>query len=218
VGRVKLLIADDHPVVRKGLQEIFGMENDIELVGEAQDGPEIVAKAKELEAQVVLMDLKLPKMDGIWATREIKKLSPEIKIIILTSYQIDEDILASIEAGADGYLLKDTPAAEIVKAVLTVHSGESFLHPLVTKKVLGEVRAGLKKEDAFGLTARELEVLQHMARGCKNQEIATELWISETTVKAHVSRILQKLGTADRLQAIVKASQQKLVDLREQNI
>jgi len=218
VGRVKLLIADDHPVVRKGLQEIFGMENDIELVGEAQDGPEIVAKAKELEAQVVLMDLKLPKMDGIWATREIKKISSEIKIIILTSYQIDEDILASIEAGADGYLLKDTPAAEIVKAVFTVYRGESFLHPSVTKKVLGEVRAGLKKEDTFGLTARELEVLQHMARGCKNQEIATELWISETTVKAHVSRILQKLGTADRLQAIVKASQQKLVDLREQNI
>ena len=216
MGKVRLLVADDHPVVRKGLQEIFGMENEIDLVGEAEDGPEIVEMARELDPQVVVMDLKLPKMDGIWATREIKKLSPDVKILILTGYEIDEDIIASIEAGADGYLLKDTSAAELVKAVFTVYHGESFLHPSIAKKLLGGIRAGLRKEgDEFGLTARELEVLQLMARGCKNQEIAKELWISETTVKAHVSKILQKLGTTDRVQTVVKAAQKELIDFKE---
>lgn len=219
MAKIKLLIADDHQVVRSGLRAIFELEDDFEVVTEASDGEEVVNKAKRFSPQVILMDIRMPKLDGIAASQKIKEFLPKAKILILTSYQSEEEVNQAIKAKVDGYLLKDAPAAEIIKAVRGVNKGESFLHPSVTRKVIdGYLKSSKEREEkaSYNLTSRELEVLQLMSEGYKNKDIAAKLWLAETTVKAHAGKIMQKLGAADRTQAIVFALQKGLIEVRKE--
>jgi NarL family two-component system response regulator LiaR len=208
--RIRVLIVDDHAVVREGLRTFLGMLSDIEIAGEATDGAAGVEAVAKRHPDVVLMDLLMPGMDGVEATRRIREAHPDVKVIVLTSFAEEDKVFPALRAGASGYLLKDVKPAELAETIRAVARGESRLAPDVTKKVLSGIVAGAPggkaaPSPAETLTAREEEVLRCLARGRSNKEIAADLFIAEKTVKTHISSILAKLELADRTQAAVYA-------------
>jgi NarL family two-component system response regulator LiaR len=211
---IRVLIVDDHAVVRQGLQAFLQTQDDVDVVGEAADGEEAVRQVRELVPDVVLMDLVMPKLDGIAAIGEMRALSPSTKVIVLTSFADDEKVFAAVKAGAAGYLLKDVQPRELGEAIRTVYRGAAQLHPTVAAKLMQEVAESGRQPAALdSLTDREMDVLRLIARGMSNKEIALELGVAEKTVKTHVSNILQKLHLADRTQAALYAVRERLVDL-----
>jgi NarL family two-component system response regulator LiaR len=210
---IRLLIVDDHKVVRQGLRFLLQQEADIEIVGEAADGEQAVAAVRQYVPTVVLLDLLMPKMDGLAALRAIKEISPVTQVIILTSHQGDDGLFDAIKAGALSYVLKTAGVDVVVESVRAAARGESLLDPSVAAKVLEEMRRGRDRDEVDPLSKREVEVLSALARGRSNKEIAKELSIGEETVKTHVSNILSKLHLADRTQAAIYGLQKRLVRL-----
>jgi NarL family two-component system response regulator LiaR len=208
---IAILIADDHPVVRQGLRTFLETQDGLDVVGEASDGAEAAELAQQLVPDVVLMDLVMPGLDGVEATRRIREISPSTKVIVLTSFDADEKVFPAVKAGAAGYLLKDVRPQDLAEAVRRVHAGEALLAPSVAAKLMQEV-AG-ERQPVSGLTGRELEVLRLIARGLPNKLIAQELVVSEKTVKTHVSNILAKLHLTDRTQAALYAVREGLAEL-----
>lgn len=212
---VKVLIVDDHDIVRQGLRYYLDVYDEIEVVGEAATGLEAVALVREKEPDVVLMDLVMPEMDGVEATRELLALSPATKVIVLTTFAEEQKVFPAIEAGATSYLLKDIKPPDLVNAILAAHRGESQLHPDIAKKLMSRVVTSSQEiqETAFSkeLTKREMEVLRLIAEGFNNRDLAQTLTISEKTVKKHVSSILHKLKLTDRTQAAIYAYKHGLV-------
>ena len=211
--RIRVLIADDHPVVRQGLHTFLDLQEDLEVVGEARDGQEAVDLVRQLQPDIVLMDLVMPRLSGIDAIPQVREASPSTKVIVLTSFADDEKVFPAVKAGAAGYLLKDAQPQELAQAIRTVHSGEALLHPSIAAKLMHEYAEDESRGKKDVLTPRELEVLRHLARGMSNKEIAKSLVLSEKTVKTHVSNILQKLDLADRTQAALYAVRHGLADL-----
>ena len=199
---IRILIADDHSVVRQGLKMFLGLDPELEVVGEASDGEEAVSKAKELQPDVVLMDLLMPKMDGITATATIRRAQPDTEVIALTSVLEDASVVAAVRAGAIGYLLKDTQADELCSSIHAAAAGQVRLAPQAAARLMNEVRT---PENPETLTDREIEVLRLLAQGQANKEIARALHIAEKTVKTHVSNILAKLSLQSRTQAALYA-------------
>ena len=206
---VRILVTDDHPVVRAGLSGMLSGEPDFEVVGEAQNGKDAVVFVGELKPDVVLMDLRMPEMDGVTAIGHIKSDYPDVHILVLTTYESDADILRAIETGATGYLLKDTPREELFGAIRLVAEGKSPLAPGVATRLMQRMR-GSEEE---GLSTREIEVLELVARGTSNKEIAKQLWVSETTVKSHMLHIFDKLGVTDRTAAVTAALKRGIIRL-----
>lgn len=212
---IRVLLTDDHAIVRKGVRALLATERGIQVVGEACNGMEAVAQAEALRPDVILMDLVMPELDGIEATRQITARLPGTRILILTSFAADEKVFPAIKAGALGYLLKDSGPEELVRAIQQVYQGEPSLEPSIARKVLLEVIHPPKPESLTTdpLTERELEVLRHIAQGCSNKEIAVKLSLSELTVRTHVSNILCKLHLASRTQAALYALQKGITSL-----
>lgn len=207
---IRVLLVDDQAMVRSGLRMILESERDLEVVGEAGDGQEALIEARRLAPDVVLMDVRMPGVDGLEGTRRIMtQLSPPPRVLVLTTFDLDEYVYGALQAGASGFLLKDAPADELVAAVRVVAAGDALLSPKVTRRVIEQfTRQRPSQPEVPGLdqlTEREREVLTLVARGRSNSEIAEELFVSETTVKTHVSHILTKLGLRDRVQAVVAA-------------
>lgn len=204
---IRLLIADDHKVVRRGLHFFLSTQKDIEIVGEAEDGEEAVKMVRTLLPDVILMDLSMPVMNGVDATKEIRTFNEQIKIIILTSYADQDHVIPAIQAGASGYQLKDVEPDELVHTIREVLKGESKLHPKVTSHVMSHLMQTNQKDEKLltPLTNRENDVLKEIAKGKSNKEIAASLYITEKTVKTHVSNILSKLSLSDRTQAALYA-------------
>jgi DNA-binding NarL/FixJ family response regulator len=207
--RIRLCIADDHPVVRNGLVGMLTSQPDFEVVGEAADGQEAVDLVASSAPDVVLMDLRMPVMDGLTAIRAIRARPEPPPILVLTTYDADSDIVRAIEAGAAGYLLKDAPPAELYAAVRAAASGGSPLSPAVAARIIHRVRDG---GDA-ALSSREADVLRLVARGASNREIGRDLRISEATVKTHLIHVFEKLGVGDRTSAVTRAIERGLIDL-----
>ncbi len=204
--KIRVLIADDHAIVREGTRRVLESEKDIEVVGEASDGEEAVSQATRLQPDVAIIDIAMPKVNGIEATRQIKTLLPATAVLILTAYDNDQYIFSLLEAGAAGYLLKNVHGSELVEAVRSVHNGESVLHPVIASKVLHrfvpstrEVKGGAPEL----LSQRELEVLKLAAKGMSNKDIAEELYLSARTVQAHLANIFGKLQVGSRTEAIL---------------
>jgi DNA-binding NarL/FixJ family response regulator len=215
---IKVLIADDQALVRTGFRMILDAEDDIEVAGEAADGLEAISAAKSERPDVILMDVRMPNMNGIEATRQLvdKDDVEPIRVLILTTFDLDEYVYDALRAGASGFLLKDAPPEELVHAVRVVERGDALIAPSITKRLIEEISQRPAQQSAApealeSLTQRELEVLQLMARGLSNHEIAQELFVSDTTVKTHVGRVLMKLGLRDRVQAVVLAYESGVV-------
>ena len=208
---IRVLIADDHPVVRAGLQGMLASQPDFEIVAEAATGAEAVALTARFGPQVVLMDLRMAELDGAAATAEITKQYPKTAVLVLTTYESNADILRAIEAGATGYLLKDTPRDELFAAIRKVAEGTAVLAPAVATRLLQQLQHPLQE----GLSSRELEVLTLVARGASNKEIARRLHVSEATVKSHLIHIFGKLGVDDRTAAVTVALERGLLRLDE---
>jgi NarL family two-component system response regulator LiaR len=202
---IRVLIADDHPIVREGLRLLLAGERGMELAGEAVNGNELVVKARDLKPDVILTDLIMPEKDGLQAIREIHKDSPSAKIIVLTSFAEDDRILAALKAGATGYLLKDSLPEELLAAIRDVYAGKPSLSSPIASKLLHELSAPQEEMDSDELTEREMEVLKLVAKGLSNQEIAQQVGLSEWTVRARVSAILEKLRLSNRTQAALYA-------------
>ena len=201
-GRIRLLIVDDHPVVRDGLRGILEGSPDCEVVGEAANGAEAVTRARALRPDVVLMDLRMPDVDGVTAIKRLAELGVEARVLVLTTYDTDADVVPAIEAGATGYLLKDSPRSDLLRAVRAAVHGEAVLSPSVATRLLGQVRGQGRAPAPEPLSARELDVLALIARGCSNRDAAVRLFISEATVKTHLLHIYAKLGVNDRAAAV----------------
>lgn len=195
---IRVLIVDDHPVVRDGIRGVFTGDSDFEVVGEAADGREAVARAGVFHPDVVLMDLRMPELDGVGATREITKSGIGAQVLILTTYDTESDVLPAIEAGAIGYLLKDTPRDELRRAVKAAAAGESVLSPPIARHLMGQIRRPQRET----LSERELQILSMVAKGATNKRVAAELFISEATVKTHLLHVYEKLGVNDRAAAV----------------
>lgn len=210
---IRILIADDHPVVREGLAGMIGTQPDLQVVGEAGNGVEAIRQAAALQPDLILMDLQMPTMDGAVAIRQILQDNPRARVLVLTAFDTDERILHAVEAGAQGYLLKGAPRDDLFRAIRVVADGGSLLQPSVAAKLLTRVGQMLKHDDAEQLTDREREVLDLLAKGFRNKEIAERLFISERTVKFHVGIIFQKLAVSNRAEAVSKAIQSGLVKL-----
>ena len=213
---IRLLLVDDHAVVRKGLRGFLELMDGFEVVGEGSNGTDAVSLAQQLQPDVVLMDLIMPEMDGIEATRRIMAANPGIKILILSSFGDDDNVFPAIQAGALGYVLKDISPNDLAEAIRQTAQGKSHLHPDITNKLISRVQQGPNQEDETNqlikeLTERELEVLIQIGHGLSNKEIASELSISPKTVKTHVSSILSKLQLADRTQAAIFSIRQGLI-------
>ena len=206
---VRILVTDDHPVVRAGLSGMLSGEPDFEVVGEAQNGKEAVAFVGERKPDVVLMDLRMPEMDGVTAIQHIKSNYPDVHILVLTTYESDADILRAIETGATGYLLKDTPREELFGAIRMVAQGQSPLAPGVAARLMQRMR----DPEEEGLSTREIEVLELVAHGTSNKAIAKQLWVSETTVKSHMLHIFDKLSVTDRTAAVTEALKRGIIRL-----
>jgi DNA-binding NarL/FixJ family response regulator len=210
VKRIRLIIADDHPVVRAGLQGMLASQPDFEIVGEATNGAEAVALAATLQPDLVLMDLRMATMDGVAATAQIRRQLPALPVLVLTTYDSDADILRALEAGATGYLLKDAPRDQLFSAIRDVAQGKSALTPAV----MARLQRRLHSSSMDGLSAREIEVLTHVARGSSNKQIARHLHISEATVKSHLIHIFSKLGVTDRTAAVMVALERGLLNIQ----
>jgi two-component system, NarL family, response regulator LiaR len=211
---IRLLIADDHRIVREGLRALFSTEPGIDLVGEAADGEQAVALARQLQPDVILLDMMMPRKDGLAAISEIKQHNPQARILVLTSFAEDDKVFPAIKGGALGYLLKDSSPAELLQAIRDVYAGEASLHPTIARKLIRELNRPAElppTEDP--LTERELEVLRHVAQGLSNDDIAARLVVSERTVRSHVSNILDKLHLANRTQATLYALKQGIASL-----
>ncbi len=204
---IRLLIVDDHPVVRDGLRGLFAGDAGFDVVGEASDGLEAVAACKRTRPDVVLMDLRMPRLDGVAAIRKVRELHPTIHVLVLTTYDTDSDVLPAVEAGATGYLLKDAPRVELLRAVRAAARGEAVLSPSVASRLLSQVRS----PGSEGLSPREIEVLGMIARGATNREAAAKLFISEATVKTHLLHAYAKLGVKDRAAAVAIAVERGLI-------
>jgi DNA-binding NarL/FixJ family response regulator len=209
VSNIRLVIVDDHPVVRDGLRGMLESQPDFEVVGEASNGEEAVQLASSLNPEVMLMDLRMPVMDGVTALREIKASNPAVQVLVLTTYDSDADILLAIEAGAMGYLLKDTSREDMYAAIRATARGESVLSPGVASRLIGQMRAPAEEK----LSSREVEVLQLVAEGASNREIASSLHISQATVKSHLIHIFDKLGVSDRTAAVTVALRRGILSL-----
>ncbi|HSJ52700.1 MAG TPA: response regulator transcription factor [Anaerolineae bacterium] len=214
--RIRILLVDDHAIVRKGLRALLVTEPGLEVVGEAENGQQAIAEARRLCPDVVLMDLVMPGMDGLEATRRIVAEQPEVRILVLTSFAADDKVFPALKAGALGYLLKDSGPEELVQAIQQVHRGESSLHPSIARRLLQEL-AGPGQQDAVSgvLSPRELDVLRLLAQGWTNREIAERLGIGEATVRTHVSSILSKLNLGSRTQAALYALRVGLASLSD---
>lgn len=205
---IRVLLADDHPVVREGLAAMLRAEPDLEVVGEAGNGDEAVAMAARLRPDVVLMDLRMPRLDGASATARIAQDVPDARVLVLTTYDTDADIVRAVEAGATGYLLKDTPRSQLADAIRAAARGETVLAPPVAAKLVGRLRV---EPSAPALTARELEVLKLVAAGYTNAEIGRSLFIGESTVKTHLLKVFGKLGVDNRTRAVAVATDRGLL-------
>lgn len=213
---IRVLVADDHAIVRKGICALLATEPDIEVVGEAKDGQEAIAKAQKLQPDVVLMDLVMPETDGLEAIRHITACQPEVRILVLTSFASDDKVFPAIRAGTLGYLLKDSGPEELVHAIHQVYHEQSSLHPTIARKLLQQLAHPSHREpDADLLTEREAEVLRLVAQGQSNREISHLLTISEATVRTHVSHILTKLNLSSRTQAALYALREGLTSLHD---
>jgi NarL family two-component system response regulator LiaR len=211
---IRILLADDHAILRKGIRALLSTEPDIEVVGEAGDGAEALAQAQALQPDVILMDLVMPGMDGIEATHQIVTRQPDARILVLTSFVADDKVFPAIKAGALGYILKDTGPDELVRAIRQVHRGQPTMEAEIARKVLFELAQPPRQPPTVDpLTARELEVLRLLAQGKSNREIAEDLVLSEMTVRTHVSNILGKLHLASRTQAALYALKEGLASL-----
>ncbi len=214
---IRLLIAEDQTLMRQGLTTILGLEPGISVVGEASNGQEAIAKVAELRPDVVLMDVQMPVMDGVEATRIISGQYPETRVVILTTFDYEEYVFEGVKAGAMGYMLKDTPAPELANTIKRVHAGEQFIQPAVASKILFEfARSGAASRaaaapDYESLSDREVEIISRLAQGMSNRDIADDLALAEGTVKNYVSTILSKLHAANRVQAINLARQRKII-------
>ncbi|WP_308420220.1 response regulator transcription factor [Pseudoclavibacter endophyticus] len=201
------MIVDDHPIVRGGLRDTFADVEDIVVVGEAGDGAEVIERARTLAPDVVLMDLRMPRMDGAAATAALREQAPDARVLILTTFDSERDVLPAIEAGAIGYLLKDALPQELMRAVRAAARGESVLAPSATQHLMGQVR----RPSAGALTDREKEVLQLVANGSSNREAATALFIGEASIKTHLQHIYDKLGVRDRASAVAEGYRRRLL-------
>ena len=217
MAEIRILIVDDHEMVRNGLSVMMEREEDFTVVGQAQNGREAVELVSKLRPDVVLMDLRMPEMDGVEAMRQIRANQDDVKFLVLTTYDTDEYIFDAIQAGAKGYLLKDASREELFRAVRTVNRGESLIEPAVVSRVLDRLtelsRRAAQGPDHLALSEREVEVLQLMARGSANKQIAGDLSITESTVKTHVANIFQKLEVSHRTEAVTKAMSQGIIKL-----
>jgi NarL family two-component system response regulator LiaR len=213
VNNVRVLIVDDHAIVRKGIRALLSETPGFEVVGEAGNGQDAVRRAQETHPDVILMDLLMPGMDGIEATRQITSSQPQTRIVVLTSFAADNNVFPAIKAGALGYLLKDSSPEELVRAIRQVHRGEPSLDPAIARKLMQEIARPVERQPApEALTAREMQVLGLIAQGLSNQDIADRIMVSEPTVRTHVSRILAKLHLASRTQAALYAVREGLTD------
>jgi len=211
---IRVLIVDDHTIVRKGIRALLAEIDDLEVVGEAADGQEASVQADRLRPDVILMDLAMPRMNGIEATRQIKTRQPESRVLVMTSFATDEKVLPAIKAGALGYLLKESAPADLIQAIRQIQRGESSLHPVIARKVLQEITHPPDRPPTTDpLTKREVEVLRLVAQGLGNQDIAEKLHIGAPTVRTHVSNIMAKLYIANRVQATLYALREGLTSL-----
>ncbi|MCW5879469.1 MAG: response regulator transcription factor [Anaerolineae bacterium] len=215
--KIRIMIVDDHPIVREGLVSVLKRDEEFEIVGEAPDGRTAVKRAVSLKPDLILMDLRMPEMGGVEAMKEIRAAAPDIKFLVLTTYDTDEHIVGALEAGASGYLLKDAPRDDLFNAIRTVARGDALLQPRVAARLLqhmtGQTQRGNVNNGEEDLSPREIEVLQLVARGYANKEIAARLTITEATVKTHLAHIFQKLGVNDRTEAVTTAVQRNIIRL-----
>jgi DNA-binding NarL/FixJ family response regulator len=218
--RIRVIVADDHALFRRGLEMVLESEPDIEVVAEATDGSQVVSLAVEHAPDLVLMDVRMPVQGGIEATKAIKEIAPNTKILMLTISDEEEDLYDAIKAGASGYLLKEISIEEVASAIRSVHAGQSLLSPSMATKLLNEFAAMARKDAQRQqappprLTDREMQVLAHVAKGLNNRDIAQQLFISENTVKNHVRNILEKLHLHSRMEAVVYAVREKLLEIK----
>ena len=216
--KIRIIIADDHVVLREGTRELLQRESDLEVVGEAGDGEETVELVRKLKPDVAIVDIAMPKLNGIEATKQIKAIAPSTAVLILTGYEYDQYVFAVLEAGAAGYLLKDVRAQEVINAVRVVHAGGSVLHPVVARKALDHFVRTKNKTQAQqlpGLTDREIEVLRFAARGRGSKEIAQELGLSMRTVQKHLGNIFNKLKVSSRIEAVIFGLKNGLLTLED---
>ena len=217
--KTKILIADDHPLLREALCQVFSSQEDMEIVGQANNGEEAINLTAQLKPDILIMDIMMPKSDGLEASREIKKIAPNTAILILTAYDEDNYVLGLLEAGATGYLMKSARGQDLVEAVRAIRAGESVLHPTIIEKLLKQAMAkpaeGLDRKIKDILSDREMEMLKLLATGMSNKEIADRLCLSLRTVKAHMSNIFTKMNVASRSEALVEALRRGLLTLKD---
>ncbi len=212
---IRILLADDHPVVRDGLALMLQTQPDFQVVGAADNGLAVLQQCAAHQPDVLLLDLEMPQLDGLATLEQLRATCPDVRVIVFTAFDTDDRIVAAIQAGAKGYLLKGAPRQELFNAIRVVHEGGSLLQPIVASKLMAHISRQNQQPPQEPLTAREHEVLRHMAHGKPNKEIAADLTITERTVKFHVSAILAKLGATNRTEAISLAIQQGLVTLND---
>jgi NarL family two-component system response regulator LiaR len=214
---IRVLIVDDHTIVRKGIKALLAETSDIQVVGEADNGLDAIRLARQLEPDVILMDLLMPRLDGIEATRQITAQQPHVRVLVLTSFVGDDKVFPAIKAGALGYLLKDSEPAELIRSIHKVYRGEPSLHPIIARKMMKEILEPPQvKPTPEPLTAREVEVLHLLAKGLSNEEIAEKLVISEVTIRTHISHLLAKLHLANRVQATLYALREGITTIQNE--
>jgi DNA-binding NarL/FixJ family response regulator len=220
---IKILIADDHMLLRNGIRNVLEFEADLAVIGEAADGEEAVARAIALVPDIILLDINMPKMNGLEVTKKLRSENPQIKVIVLTMHDDDNYVIEVIKSGAAGYLLKDIEPSMLIKAIHTVYEGESFIYPTLAKKLFGEIHRQEERQRESGpmverrkeerLTYREIEVLELICQGLSNHDIAQKLFLSEKTVKNHLTNIFRKISVSDRTQAVLYAIKHRIVFL-----